>query len=359
MRSKKRLATMKRLKGDEKGLQALKEFIPKRQNERDMEMKGTIHSYNKKAEKALSALANNRDRKLNAKAKKDEALNSSTTMVDNLMDEHINEQADKIKGMIRKRVARKKLATLKSQPLNYINDTENVNEEAEKNKQMKGALKKLGFNKDKRQYQRARKEAGLPPSRARPGIVSRGNDKNDSWIEQMIEGEGPHLDSLAKAAKTPHLPSDYKPPARSKDDSEIRPPTPPSPGFGKVLSENLERAKAIYADILQGEPIATHLVELQKISPRKITANAGAKRVSEVIRDIELEASLEDITKRKGKRGKTSESRDAESVQQPSRPSRLPLRINTKAPVAPGKIELASPLGKSLQRNHRASSGAP
>jgi hypothetical protein len=81
--------------------------------------------------------------------------------------------------------------------------------------------------------------------------------------------------------------------------------------------------------------------------------------VSEVIRDIELEASLEDITKRKGKRGKTSESRDAESVQQPSRPSRLPLRINTKAPVAPGKIELASPLGKSLQRNHRASSGAP
>jgi hypothetical protein len=174
----------------------------------------------------------------------------------------------------------------------------------------------------------------------------------------MIEGEGPHLDSLAKAAKTPHLPSDYKPPARSKDDSEIRPPTPPSPGFGKVLSENLERAKAIYADILQGEPIATYLVELQKISPRKITANAGAKRVSEVIRDIELEASLEDITKRKGKRGKTSESRVAESVQ-PSKPSRLPLRINTKAPVAPGTIELASPLGKSLQRSHRASSGAP
>ena len=172
----------------------------------------------------------------------------------------------------------------------------------------------------------------------------------------MIEGEGPHLDSLSKAVKTPHLSKDYKPPARAKDDSEIRPPSPPSPG--KVLSANLERAKAIYADIVQGAPIATHLAELQKISPRKITANAGAKRVNEVIRDLELEASIEDISKRKSKRGKVSESRDTESVEQ-SKPSRLPVLINTSLPKAPGKLELSSPLGKSLQRNQRASQGAP
>jgi hypothetical protein len=74
-------------------------------------------------------------------------------MVDNLIDEHINEQANKIKGMIRKRVARKKSATLKSQPINYIKDTENVNEEAEKNKQITLQLSSQ-LNKEQQPQQR-------------------------------------------------------------------------------------------------------------------------------------------------------------------------------------------------------------
>ena len=97
---------------------------------------------------------------------------------------------------------------------------------------------------------------------------------------------------------------------------------------------------------------------MKTISPRKITGNAGAKRLIELIKDIEFELSLEDISKRKSKRGKVSESRDAESVEQ-SKPSRLPLRIDTSLPKAPGKLELSSPIGRSLQRSHRASSGAP
>ena len=177
----------------------------------------------------------------------------------------------------------------------------------------------------------------------------------------MIEGEGSHLDSLSKAVKTPHLSKDYKPPAKAKDGSEIRPPTPPSPSgaFSKEqLTKNLTRANEIYQDVLQGTPIGPYLEELKIISPRKITGNAGAKRLMDLIRDIELELSLEDISKRKSKRGKVSESRDAESVEQ-SKPSRLPLRIDTSLPKAPGKLELSSPIGRSLQRSHRASSGAP
>jgi len=340
-----------------------------------------VHSNIASADTVLNALEENRDRRKTKRAQK--ALNLPPTMADSLMEDHINEKAEKIQGVVRKHQARKKLATLKqeandkqtkaqtiqgavrqrqarkkletlkSQPINYISDPNKVDEEAEKNKQLKKVVKTLRHNKGKKQYQRARKVAGLGPDSSYRKPV------DDSWIEQMIEGEGPHLDSLSKAVKTPQLASDYKPPARAKDDSEIRPPSPPSPG--KVLSANLERAKAIYADIVQGEPISTHLAELQKISPRKITANAGAKRVSEVIRDLELEASIEDISKRKGKRGKTSESRDAESIEpaQLGRASKLPIRVDTSLPKAPGKLELSSPLGKRLQSSHRASAGAP
>ena len=80
--------------------------------------------------------------------------------------------------------------------------------------------------------------------------------------------------------------------------------------------------------------------------------------MGQLVKELELEVKIADINKRRGKEGKVSESRDAESVKL-GRPSRLPVRVDTSLPQAPAKLELKSPLGKSTYKNIRQSMGAP
>jgi hypothetical protein len=137
-----------------------------------------------------------------------------------------NKRAQKIQGVVRQRQARKKVETLKQEAeenKQTRKDADEVgsasayfDEEAEKNKKLKNAFKELRYHKDKNQYKRARKIAGLLPDSSSAKPV------DDSWIEQMIEGEGPHLESLSKAVKTPKLASDYKPPARASVETLVK-----------------------------------------------------------------------------------------------------------------------------------------
>ena len=80
--------------------------------------------------------------------------------------------------------------------------------------------------------------------------------------------------------------------------------------------------------------------------------------MKQLLKELELEIKIADINRRRGKEGKASESRDAESVKL-GRPSKLPLRVDTSMPKAPAKLELKSPIGKSTYKNIRQSAGAP